>query len=422
MKTAMTPAQTIVVGAVCLGGLMLSGCERRLFDIALQLRRAEGLDAAVQVPSFLPNDADDLEVAFNLQYVDDLGGSDGVDPQLTDRLPFSDAATSARFEFIALRKADDVPLALGRTGFLALPDDGTTLPVPMLLATLTVGLVETLPPALGTGACASADEAGRVFLVGGSASGQTGYVFGDTFKIDGLSDGDAFDGVTDPGCSAFAGSVVVVGGCAGIIPADTLIDTDGTDTVEVRVPVGFEPCGARAVKSLDDYWVIASDGLYLMDANGSILGSSPSVGVAVDAEANADGNAVVLVGTQALLLRRDDRGSPATSLGNADRIGRRFNDVAVLRGSSLLLLAGEQLVELRNDVDVGAGVDAVSFTVLSDDTVVATTGAALRISRRGVATVTRSVPLPRSHVSALPGDTVILTGGDTAGVDAIALQ
>jgi hypothetical protein len=405
-------AHLIVAGAV----VGLGGCNEtiNLLDVAVQVRLAAG------------HDVEHDEVNLNITYVTDTGDTNGVDAGAAVKFPEDAGAMTLTVR--ALRD-DGALIGLGRTGAISLPalsasDPGRAVAADVLVASVdAVDVLDPLPPAVGDNACVTADEAGRVFLVGGAVSSQSGYLLGDGFAVDDLDDVDSFAGVSSPGCSARGGSVVVVGGCPlGSDPPPELYDIDGDGTRAVSLgAIDPELCQAFAASSGDDYWVVAPDVVALIDGDGAVIGRNDGAALddVVDVEATADGDVVVLErDTRVTLLRRDDVTRPVT-LTSAQLLGRRFDDVVALDGPRLSLLKDGALGVIRSDVDVGAGV--VAFTVLSDDTVVAIVGDELQVSRPGAERETFSLPTRRLHVSALAGDTVVLAGGGD-GVDAIVLS
>ncbi len=395
---------------------LLTGCveEVRLFDVELRVRVADGVDPAVVLENDVPDDDDRLGLSFN--YFPDVGDPDGGDPRSGTGLPFDPAATSARFELLAF--LDGVPQARATSAVLPLPDDeGAVLSVPLLLSTVdVVGGLDPLPPEIGADACFSSDEQGRVFVVGGSTSNQSGYVLDDSFRVLALSE-LRFAGASRPGCVAAGGSVVVVGGCqAGALAEIHEIDAD-RDRRRVLVPAA-EPCGAFAAKSLKDYWLFATNRVDLLSDEGEVKGSTAGVDV-VDVEVLLGGNALVLDNKNSLFLyQRNDVETPIR-LGEVQAIGRRFDDVVALSvDNQLLLVAGVALTPLRTVSPFA--VAATSITVLSDDTLVAIVDGDLVVDPVEGEVVTLPLPRPRTHVSAILGDTVILAGGE--GLDSVSVQ
>ena len=412
----MSARVVVTAGAALVAGLSL-GCveELRLFDVELQVRVADGVDDDVFLTNGAPDVDDDLGLSFN--YFPDVGDENGGDPRVGEGLPFDPAATTSRFELLAF--LDGVPAARGATGVLPLPKDpGAILPVPLLLATVdVVGALDPLPPAIGADACVSADQQGRVFVAGGNASNQTGYVLDDSFAVSPLS-GVAFAQAQRPGCVGFDGAVVVVGGCE----AGALAEVHEISADEDRVRLSglpAEPCGAFAANSLQDYWVFATNRVDLLDSNGGSLGSTGGVNV-VDVEAIVGGDALVLTDDDTLFLYRRSNVAAPVNLGSAQAIGRRFDDVVALSTADELLLIKDGGAGVIR-TGVGAGV-VTSFTVLSDDAVVVIEGNNLVL--RPAEGPTRTFPLPRArtHVSAIPGDTLILAGGAGEGLDALSLR
>jgi hypothetical protein len=78
---------------------------------------------------------------------------------------------------------------------------------------------------------------------------------------------------------------------------------------------------------------------------------------------------------------------------------------------------------VRDDVGAELSSDgAAAFVVLSDDTVVALAAREVRVSTAGQATTRWPLATARAGLSALSGDTVVLAGGNAAGVDVVALS
>jgi len=387
----------VVVGAAL-------GCEENLkfLDVNLDVRVAEGLDRELE------------EVDLNITYVTDTGvtngGADG------DNVAFPKNASSAVFSLLALEEGSLV--GRGATASIDLPivDDGEvgSVDASLLLADLVPGLVASLPPDLGDGSCVASDEAGRVFVVGGAAANQTGYVFGDDFGVDGIV--GSFSNVEGLGCSASGGAVVFAGGCAGG-PVEGIVEiiAGRESTVTIDPPA---VCGTFAAKSKQNYWSIGPDGIRLYSRGGTLIDSAVRVLDVVAVESAVDGSVLVRErNSTGLLFTPGNLENPVISDGVL-AIGRRLDDVMMLTNDGRLLQQQtEGFGQTRADVDVGA---ASAFTVLADDTVVAIVGNTLVVSVPGAANRTLALPRPRTHVSALPGDTVILSGG--AGVDGVSLR
>lgn len=418
LKSPLKGAVVVVAGAALLGACVE---EQILFDVDLQVRAAVGLDPLVVLNNGEPDDNDPLGLSFN--WVPDVGAPNGGDPRGDEDLLFDARARSASFELIAF--VDGALAARGTTPPVDLPNEaGALLEVPMLLAPGGfVGALDALPPAIGDDACFSADQEGRVFVVGGSGSNQSGYVLRETFDVVGLQ-GATLAGAVDPGCVAFDGTVVAVTGSPNIT---RIREIDGDSEVVVEVDVaGAEAAGAFAAKSLEDYWVFAANRVELVDKNGASIGFTAGVDV-VDVEVLPAGDAVVLTEDGALLLyERADEGIPTTLApdGGVKAIGRRFDDVVAISAADELLLIDGIAGVLRSALGTGV---VTSFTVLSDNTVVVIEGNQLRVlavDDDGDPLPDLVIPLlrPRTHVSAIPGDTLILAGGDGEGLDAISLK
>ena len=404
------------VGAVVVGAFAsLGGCveEVRLFDVELRVRIADGVDPAVNVAA-AGLDNERLGLSFN--YFPDVGLANGGDARSLKGLPFDADASSARFELLAF--IDAVNVGRGSSPVLALPERGAVLTVPILLANVdVVGALNALPPLPGTGACFSADEQGRVFVVGGASSTDSGSIFNESFVVVPLF-GQQFARIAS-GCVAFDNSVVAVSGCVDDTDA-SIHDINADADVVVAASAAAEPCGAFAAKSRNEYWLFSTNSTELIDTSGAILTATAGVNV-IDVEVLVGGDVLVLTNTHDLFLyRRSDAGRPV-ALGEALAIGRRFDDVVALTAANdLLLIEAASPVTLRSGI--GATGEVTSLTVLSNDTVVAIEGANLVVYR--VDEPARVIPLPRARtqVSAIPGNTLILAGGSSPGLDAISLS
>lgn len=393
------------IAGVALAGAVaaLAGCDEtvHLFTVDLQLRLASSL-------------GDDLGAFdFNAGYLTDTGVDNGAEP---GEVAFPADAEAATFTVLAL---GDGVTGQGRSAELDVPGDNGTLEVPLFVAARDdVAAANVLPPDVGAGSCVASDEAGRVFVVGGDASGQSGYVFDtDAFDVIGLADLDSATGVSGVGCSANAGFVVFAGGCAGGV-IDHLVETaaKGVNSVELNPPA---VCGSFAARANNDgYWIAGPGGVQFYSASGTLRNSREVAVDVLDVEVTADGDLVVLTAiSDVLLFKQGSLNNPVT-LGAARALGRRFDDVALLNGSSVRVVKRDGTLQgLGADVDA----DVTAFTVLSNDTVVGVDGTTLRVSRDDGSTQTFTMATARTHVSAIVGDTLLLVGGG-AGVDAITLS
>lgn len=276
--------------------------------------------------------------------------------------------------------------------------------------------LESLPPNLGAGSCATSDEAGRVFVVGGADAGQSGYGLDDDFRVRGLDDVDALRD-SAVGCSARGGRVVA-GACNG----DAVVDLGFGDTVRVDLPLGrFSTCGAFAATSGDDYFLVSEAEIVLVDSAGVDRGSIDVTGfnaAIASVEPVANGNLLVrLVNNEIHRVVREPLAVSQVGVGTA--LGRRFDEVVAVDGERLLV--GEEL-QVANG-DLGLDGVATAVTVLSNDTVAAVVDGDLVVvgnDADGAPQTTRvALRRNRARLAALPGDTILLLGDE--GVDVVVL-
>jgi hypothetical protein len=273
-----------------------------------------------------------------------------------------------------------------------------------------VGLVSNIPSDLGGDACSAADGDGNLFFVGGSASNETGYVYNQRFEVFGFGPG-AFEGVVRPGCAAFRGAVAAVGGCddTGISEVH-LIQADGTRTTfNANLDV---VCGAMAAPAADGgVWVVDGDGtVTLTSADNRVVLNRQLSGAPEAVEVTAAGSLVVLIDGSAFRLGRDDTRGPDR---RATALGRRGEDVLILDGGDV-----EVVTEDDSPKPVRGGAAAADrFVLLSDDTFVGLQGTTITVIRTDLSQLTLISQRAHSTISALAGDTVLLSGGAGAGFD-----
>jgi hypothetical protein len=399
-----------------LAGVATAGActqEREVFAVELAVVEADAVAGVV----------DEGEVRFS--FVTDTGDDGGAAALRGEGFALDPEAKTLSFEVVV--EQDDELRALGRTGPVAVPaiaaasTNVPTLRVPVLLAPVDApGLLIDLPPALGADVCAVADAAGRVLLVGGSTSAQSGYLVQD-FTVGGVSAAGAFVGVGGAGCGVSADAFAAVGGCTA--NADSrLVVARGADVTVIDIEDLLDPtnaagslCGARVVPVDAGVWVGVAGSLYFI-ADGQDA-PEQEVDVDVDTLLADDAGAAVAVsaGGEVVVVQRSGAVRTVRAQG---RLGRRFDTLVILDGRTLLDLEGRVL---RDDVDVDG--DVRSFTVLADDRVVALSAAGTALNISG-ADGTRTLPVssPRTYVAALPGDTLVLVGGATDGIDVVALE
>lgn len=396
---ASTVAAVVVVAAPLLSLAAGTGCKNEV-EVTIDLQVADGIADVVDID----NDLKNLTV-------------NGVGKDFDETVPFPGDVDRLPLELLFLG-GGSVVTGHGRTIVDGPPGDvesyGTDFKATMVIGRDDdVTELQALPPNLGVNSCATSDEGGRIFVVGGSASSQSGYGVDDDYFVRGLDDVDALKG-NAVGCSARGGRVV-----AGACDGDAIVDLGLGDTV--RVDVGVPTCGLFAAASDEDYWLISRDTAVLFSARGTQLDTS-ATGFDDDidsVEALASGNAMVrLVNSKVFLVKRDP--AQVTQVGQASALGRRFDDVVAIDGDRLL--RGEQL-DVANGA-IGLPGTARAVTVLSDDTVAAIVDGDLVVIGKDAAgdTKTTTVPLSRNRarLAALPGDTILLAGDE--GVDVVVLS
>jgi hypothetical protein len=283
------------------------------------------------------------------------------------------------------------------------------------------------------------DEAGRLFVVGGSAGDERGGFVVDDFGVVALDGAGRFAGAPISGCGASGGAVAAVADCGRAGAVVVVVVAAGVDGVVARTvslaalasagaPVS---CGARVAPVDGGVWVadgaalsfVADDGV-VVSTTSSQPGPLATAGFAALSTTPA-GDAVVVAGPGVdgvwrVVTRAGGVRVVRAGLGPGARLVRRAADVVLLDGAQLVGPDGDVV---RGDVadDVSGG-DVVGVVALSDDTVVALAERELRVSRSGVAVVRLSLAAARAGLAALPGDTVVLAGGDAAGVDVVALS
>jgi hypothetical protein len=381
---------------------------------------------------------------LGFSWIDDDGGGDGLGAAAGSGFTLSPRADRLSF---SVRLDDDgytSLLGLGRTGFVAVRDDDgvavSTLQRRVLVAPVDrVGLLTGEPPAPGGDGCVVGDEAGRLFVVGGSAGDERGGFVVDDFGVVALDGAGRFAGAPISGCGASGGAVAAVADCGRAGAVVVVVVAAGVDGVVARTvslaalasagaPVS---CGARVAPVDGGVWVadgaalsfVADDGV-VVSTTSSQPGPLATAGFAALSTTPA-GDAVVVDGPGVdgvwrVVTRAGGVRVVRAGLGPGARLVRRAADVVLLDGAQLVGPDGDVV---RGDVadDVSGG-DVVGVVALSDDTVVALAERELRVSRSGVAVVRLSLAAARAGLAALPGDTVVLAGGDAAGVDVVALS
>jgi hypothetical protein len=426
--TAKHAGGCLVVTAVVVAGC--SACEppADVLDVVLEVVPA----AAV---------ADDLQrdVAVGFSFVDDAGGADGLGAEAGEGFSLSPDTERVAFT-VRVDKSDYTSLvALGRTGFLSVRDDDktalTSVRARVLLASIDrPGLFVDVPVALGGDECVATDEAGRGFLVGGSAGNQGGYVV-DDFVVSGLVDADLMTRQRLRGCGAHGGSVAAVVGCevadAVVVVAGARSTQISLGSVETALGRPVSCTASRVAPVASGVWFVDGQDVFFVADDGTIGRREPSHPAA---GATAGFSQLVTTGTAAVVidgvidgvgdgvLRVIDKDEPVRKvregLGAAARVVRRGGGLLLLDGAQLLDLHG---VVVRDDVPAGVVADAVDVVVLSDDTVVVLASRELRVAAPGTLTTTMPLATSRSGLLALPGDTLLLLGGNERGIDVVVL-
>lgn len=270
----------------------------------------------------------------------------------------------------------------------------------------TVVELDASPPRL-SGACVTADAAGRVFVVGGTDTGdgpsQGVYEYGDGFEVVIRNGGEGAVGLAGLGCSAAGDNVVFVGGACGGAGLVDIVDVDAGRVVDV--PGGVD-CGAFAAPDGNGYLYLTSTRVVSINRNGEQIAERDGLADIKAVAVDVDEGVVVHAGPA--LVRASISNAPVT---NIDTMGRKFGTVVALSGSQLLRANGSRV---RGDVTL-SGV-ATAFTVLNDNTVVAIVGDALEVSAPGASTETFTMNAPHTGLAAIDGDTVVLAGGGGYGI------
>ena len=401
----------------------------------VETREVLGVVLEPVVAKALSDDVTDGHIGFS--WVDEDGAGDGLGADEGAGFVLVPSARQLSFT-VRLDDAGYTRLTgLGRTGFVDVRDgDGVALPEVrqrVLLAPADrVGLLVDVPVALGGDECVVGDEAGRLFVVGGSAGNQGGYVV-DDFGVRGLDDAERWTRASVVGCGASRGAVAAVVGC-GRSGADVVVAGIGARAVPlaaVEAAGGPVSCAARVVPVEGGVWLADGGSLSFVDDAGAVVSSTASQPGAAALAGFASlvstlaGEAAVVDGVGVGgVLRVVGRGGASrevrAGLGVAARLGRRSGDVMLLDGAVLVGLDGGVV---RDDVAAELSSDgAASFAVLSDGTVVALAGRQVLVSASGQPTQRLSLATERYGLVALPGDTVMFGGGDAAGVDVVALS
>jgi hypothetical protein len=390
------------------------GCvfERRLFDVEIVAHEAESVAGALDVLD---------GVTYSL--IPDRGEENGNEAT-TPVVAFApDPAATSLTVALDLFNADFTRFGGGRSGAVALPDEGDLLVVPVLVAPATVDVLTSLPPPPGPDACVVDDGRGNVFIVGGSASTQQAYVFDDAFDVRSLGGGGFPAATASPGCGAGAGGVAVTGGCdAGAATAFVqVIALDGTRTRFDTNRIG-QACGAAALPRSDGaVWLIDGDNsVHVVDDGGNREVGNPRTGTRDGLERTAS-DAVVFIVDGTLLYGSDDGG--VVSLGPALALGRRGDDVLVLDPDGTVgVVEDASLRAVRGDIDVD---DVRHFVLLDDDTFVSLRRDGRTLDVRGPDGAARSLATGvagMTRVAALPGGTIVVGGGDVAGLRTVSIR
>ncbi|HEY1099701.1 MAG TPA: hypothetical protein VGF99_12280 [Myxococcota bacterium] len=370
--------------------LGLAGCSEKRLDVALQVTRATSLG--------------DADLAY--AYVSDAGDENGSALADVDGFALSLSATSVRFEVKTLLDAS----GFGRADVdISGVPVGGSVTVPVLVVPVgRVSEVSSAPIDLGGDACVAVDENGTLFMVGGSAANQLGYVYGGDYTVRSVGSASAVGGL---GCGARNGKVAFVGGCSGAVTSDvTIVDAEGSVVDTFPNLVGTNRCGARAAMRGDGgFWVVDDEvwGRYAADGDG--LDGNPSGFNAVAVEVTANDALVVLTDDDVALYIGDDGG--IVDLGPATALGRQGSDALVLDGSEVKRVDNAATVV----VDGVRGVASSRFVVV-DGVFVGIDGSDVVVVDDGD---TERLPMGRAHtgIAGLPGGQVLLAGGDGAGFD-----
>jgi hypothetical protein len=438
---------SVAASAFCAGS---SGCtgETEVMSVVLEPVLALAIADVID---------DKAELSFS--FVDDGGKSDGVAASKGRDFALSHGTQALSFEVHATDQGFSKLLALGRTGFLSVrDDDGLPRPllrVPVLLSPVdAVGLLrDDLPGALGGDECVAADERGRLFVVGGRLSLPGAYLV-EGATVTALPGASSLAGQAVASCAAWSGRVAAVAGC-GQDTAVVVVVGELPQELALRAVAALKgmalSCAARVAPADGGVWVADGARLFFLSDNGSArelslaARATPSPGIVALAATNA-GEAVVIDGTGANgVFQVVSQDEPArvvrTGLSDRPRLGRRFADILLWDGDVLIdeegrvVRAGLLHDRWTDDDDEAeglaessgeggeAGPSPLAFTVLSDDTLVVLGQAELDVSPSSSSSWT-SVPLSvsRAGLAALPGDTLVLSGGGHEGVDVVALS
>ncbi len=365
-------------------------------DVVLQVTRAASLA--------------NVDVQYEYRTDVDTDNVDGSGRPQVDGFVIAEGASTIQFEVFGSS-------GFGRSPTVQLADvpADSTLTVPILLAPKNdVRLVSDAPVDLGGDACVASDENGILFMMGGSRANQLGYIYDNQFAIRSIgSSGPA----RNPGCAAFNGRVAVVGGCTGTPPAViSLVDVDGSvSTISLTdTNVADEAlCGAVAApQARNGALFISKTGAVFQLAEGgaaTFVENIPTLATAI--EVMTDGAAVALAGGSAFYIAGDS----IIDLGPAQALGRRFDDVLVLDGDEIKRVTGPATE--RERILVGVGDAFSSFAVTSDGAFVGIAGSNVIIVDSDQKKTTLPMGRPHKRVIGLPGDTILLAGGDEAGFD-----
>jgi len=397
------------MGSAVVAITTLSGCERRLFDVDLTIVEARTV----------AQDFNDVTISHST--VGDVGDENGGFNEKP--FEFSDEATEVRFE-VKYLDGDFSLVAFGRTRPFAVPDIGGVIPATVLMAPANeVGVLSTVPPALGGDACVADDGLGRVFLTGGSASSQA-YVLDDRFDVLGLRGGFP-DGVGGVGCAANAGVVAVTGGCtADAASTIVLIDLEGVQAT-IEPAALSEPCGAAAAPRSDGLvWLIDGDHrLTTVGNDGAVRANvaGPRAGVRRGFEVTAADAVVFILDGE---LHYAD--TTLVPLGSAIALGRHGSDVLVLDDDGLVASIENATTRPLAGVASIAEDDIAHFVVTDDGTFVGLSvdGTTLHVvgsvnAGGAVRTVSTTVT-GATRVAALPGGTIVIGGANVAGLQTVA--
>lgn len=397
-------------------GVGAGGCvfERRLFDVEVVAHEAESVAGALDVLD---------GVTYSL--IPDRGEENGNEAT-TPVVAFApDPAATTLTVALDLFNADFTRFGGGRSGAVPLPDEGDLLVVPVLVAPATVDVLTSLPPAPGPDACVVDDGRGNVFIVGGSASTQQAYVFDDAFDLRSLGGGGYPAATSSPGCGTGAGRVAFTGGCSANAAA-TFIEVIAVDGTRSRLDTDRidEACGAAAAPRSDGaVWLVDGDhSVHVVDAAGSRDVGASRAGTREGLEITVtDGIVFIVDGT---VLYGSDEGG-VVSLGPGVALGRRGAEVLVLDTDGTIGVVEDASVRaVRGDIDVDVD-DVRHFVLLDDDTLVSLRRDGRTLDVRAADGAARSLATGAAgttRVAALPGGTLVVGGGDVAGLRAVSIR